>query len=92
MPLQSSSELQRAAPTDSRRSHIVSGFKSHILPLPAKPDDEQAWVDRFLLVASHLDTSLRSAVDGADTRTDGGLDENALKGLDNMTGLVGYAR
>ncbi|WOO80532.1 Sister chromatid cohesion protein pds5 [Vanrija pseudolonga] len=84
--------LFRKDATPELKSHIVSGFKTHIVPLPAKPDDEQAWVDRFLLVASHLDTSLRSTVDGADTRTDGGLDENALKSLDNMTGLVGYAR
>lgn len=37
------------------RTQINTAFRNVILPLPTKPDDEQAWVDRFLLVASHLD-------------------------------------
>ena len=37
------------------RTQISATFKTLILPLPSKPDDEQAWVDRLLLVASNLD-------------------------------------
>ncbi|GMK53875.1 hypothetical protein CspeluHIS016_0104610 [Cutaneotrichosporon spelunceum] len=39
------------------RSQVNAAFKNVILPLPPKPDDEQAWVDRFLLVASQVDES-----------------------------------
>ncbi|BEI99615.1 hypothetical protein CcaverHIS631_0406580 [Cutaneotrichosporon cavernicola] len=39
------------------RSQVNAAFKNVILPLPSKPDDEQVWVDRFLLVAAHLDES-----------------------------------
>ena len=34
---------------------ITAAFNKDILPLPEKADDEQAWVDRLLLVASRLD-------------------------------------
>ncbi|KAK1921574.1 armadillo-type protein [Papiliotrema laurentii] len=44
----------RDLPVDGRTS-LTSTFKTKILPLPSKADDEQAWVDRLLLVASHLD-------------------------------------
>ena len=37
------------------RTSITSIFKGHILPLPSQTDEEQAWVDRLLLVASGLD-------------------------------------
>ena len=37
------------------RTSLTSTFKTKILPLPSKADDEQAWVDQLLLVASHLD-------------------------------------
>lgn len=45
------------------RTQINTAFKNVILPLPAKPDDEQAWVDRFLLVACHLDESALNSLD-----------------------------
>ena len=38
-----------------RRTFVSGKFKERILPLPAKPDDEQAWVERILLVRSHLE-------------------------------------
>lgn len=44
-------------------SQINSAFKNTILPLPAKADDEQAWVDRFFLVASGLDKSTLLVLD-----------------------------
>ncbi|ORY30387.1 armadillo-type protein [Naematelia encephala] len=37
------------------RAQVTSTIKSQILPLPTKPDDEDAWVDRLLLVAVHVD-------------------------------------
>jgi sister-chromatid-cohesion protein PDS5 len=45
------------------RTQVNTAFKNAILPLPAKPDDEQAWVDRFLLVAAHLDESALMALE-----------------------------
>lgn len=39
-----------------RRNQMATTFKSLILPLPkADHIDEQAWMDRLLLVASKLD-------------------------------------
>ncbi len=37
--------------------------KSAILPLPSKPDEEQAWVDRLLLVAANIDEPAWKALD-----------------------------
>ncbi|WWD21518.1 hypothetical protein CI109_106004 [Kwoniella shandongensis] len=37
------------------RTQILSVFKTSIVPLPRETDDEQAWVDRLLLVSSTLD-------------------------------------
>lgn len=45
------------------RTQINTAFKNIILPLPSKPDDEQAWVDRFLLVATHLDDNALMCLD-----------------------------
>ncbi|WVF69779.1 hypothetical protein IAT40_004558 [Kwoniella sp. CBS 6097] len=41
--------------TVEARLQLTTVFKSTILPLPKEGDDEQAWVDRLLLVASKLD-------------------------------------
>ncbi|KAK8847427.1 hypothetical protein IAR55_005285 [Kwoniella newhampshirensis] len=41
--------------TTELRSQMMMVFKSSIVPLPKETDDEQAWVDRLLLVASSLD-------------------------------------
>lgn len=42
--------------TPDTRAQMTSVFKNLILPLPASDAiDEQAWVDRLLLVCSHLD-------------------------------------
>ncbi|WVQ76020.1 hypothetical protein IAR50_005656 [Cryptococcus sp. DSM 104548] len=46
--------LKGELPMDMR-AQIISVFKKSILPLPADGDDDEAWVDRFLLVASALD-------------------------------------
>ena len=46
------------------RSQITHIFKSLILPLPDIKDiDEQAWTDRLLLVASHLDETSFKALE-----------------------------
>ncbi|TXT14456.1 uncharacterized protein COLE_00649 [Cutaneotrichosporon oleaginosum] len=45
------------------RTQVNTAFKNVILPLPYKPDDEQAWVDSFLLVASHLDETALVALE-----------------------------
>ncbi|OCF45868.1 hypothetical protein I317_00356 [Kwoniella heveanensis CBS 569] len=42
--------------TPEAKLQLTAIFKSTILPLPKEGDDEQAWVDRLLLVASTLDT------------------------------------
>ncbi|KAL7420002.1 Sister chromatid cohesion protein pds5 [Cryptotrichosporon argae] len=52
---------RRASP--ELRSHLITSVKQTILPLPASTDDEQAWVDRFLLVAGHVDESALEALD-----------------------------
>ncbi|RXK35355.1 hypothetical protein M231_07377 [Tremella mesenterica] len=68
--------LRKDAPPDLR-NQITTIFRQVILPLPAKADDEQAWVDRLLLVASRLlnDESDESFV-----------------ALERLTGLRGYAK
>lgn len=45
------------------RTQINAAFKNVILPLPSNTDDEQAWVDRFLLVTTHLDESALAGLD-----------------------------
>lgn len=46
------------------RTQITHIFKSTILPLPNVKDvDEQAWTDRLLLVASHLDETSFKALE-----------------------------
>jgi sister-chromatid-cohesion protein PDS5 len=42
---------------------LAAKFKAKILPLPAKADDDQAWVERLLLVASHLDEAGLNGLD-----------------------------
>lgn len=42
---------------------LAAKFKAKILPLPAKADDDQAWVERLLLVASHLDEATLNGLD-----------------------------
>ncbi|TYJ51869.1 hypothetical protein B9479_007542 [Cryptococcus floricola] len=46
--------LKGELPMDMR-AQIISVFKKSILPLPADGDDDEDWVDKFLLVASTLD-------------------------------------
>jgi len=45
------------------RSQMSVTVKSAILPLPSKPDEEQAWVDRLLLVAANIDEPAWKALD-----------------------------
>ncbi|KAK4687777.1 sister chromatid cohesion protein PDS5, partial [Tremellales sp. Uapishka_1] len=49
--------------TMETRVQIASTLRNTILPLPAKADDEQAWVDRLLLVASSLDDHAMKGLD-----------------------------
>ena len=42
---------------------MTATIKQYILPLPGKTDDEQAWVDRLMLVATHLDDSAFKALE-----------------------------
>jgi sister-chromatid-cohesion protein PDS5 len=34
---------------------MIAAFEKHILPLPARPEDEGAWVNRLLMVMKNLD-------------------------------------
>lgn len=63
IPREMLNATRRTDGTVELRSQVNSAFKNTILPLPAKPDDEQAWVDRFLLVASSLDEGSFIALD-----------------------------
>lgn len=50
------SALMHRDVTPDTRTQMTSVFKNSILPLPAVDAiDEQAWVDRLLLVCTHLD-------------------------------------
>ncbi|WVN89440.1 uncharacterized protein L203_104663 [Cryptococcus depauperatus CBS 7841] len=44
------------------RPPIIAAIKSSILPLPQDIEDEQAWVDRLLLVTSYLDEDGRQGL------------------------------
>lgn len=55
--------LFRKDVTPELRGQITVAFKTKILPLPAKPDDEQAWVDKFLQVTSQLNDNALRALD-----------------------------
>lgn len=55
--------LYRRDTTPEFRGQITVAFKTKILPLPSKPDDEQAWVDRFLQVSSRLNDKALRALD-----------------------------
>jgi sister-chromatid-cohesion protein PDS5 len=47
------------------RTTLINVLKEKILPLPPNADDEQAWVDRLLLVARHLDEQAMNGLAGA---------------------------
>ncbi|WRT64749.1 uncharacterized protein IL334_001683 [Kwoniella shivajii] len=48
------STTSRGGSNPELRSQLLSMFKSSIIPLPKETNDEQAWVDRLLLVTSRL--------------------------------------
>ncbi|WVQ98079.1 hypothetical protein IAU59_005201 [Kwoniella sp. CBS 9459] len=50
--------------TSEAKLQLTAIFKTTILPLPKEGDDEQAWVDRLLLVASKLDDQAFNALRG----------------------------
>ena len=47
----------------SNRQQISAVVKDSILPLPSQGDDNQAWIDRLLSVASHLDENAFKALE-----------------------------
>ncbi|OXM77000.1 sister chromatid cohesion protein PDS5 [Cryptococcus neoformans Bt63] len=47
--------LFRGEATNEMRVQISTIFKTSIIPLPQDAEEEQAWVDRLLLISLHLD-------------------------------------
>lgn len=58
------SGIMRRDATNEVRAQMTSIFKSSILPLPTIDQiDEQAWVDRLLLVHSYLEEGADKALE-----------------------------
>ncbi|WVQ83257.1 hypothetical protein IAT38_005396 [Cryptococcus sp. DSM 104549] len=49
--------------TPESKLQIITIIKTTIFPLPTETDDEQAWVDRLLLVSSYLDKNVFVALE-----------------------------
>lgn len=47
-----------------RRTQMTALLRNVVLPLPQKADDETEWVNRLLLVASHIDESAMNTLLG----------------------------